>query len=114
MRSRKTSMSSRSDSGSREPPAWFCSSANLLTSVTSARRRFSIYLTCDPISYDDVFKLAERHSLNVYDAAYLDVAIREKIAACQSGRGYAQGCSESRDPLVRDPTIEPLLKALAI
>ena len=31
----------------------------------------------DPVSYDDVFKLAERHSLTVYDAAYLDLALRE-------------------------------------
>ncbi len=31
----------------------------------------------DPASYDDVFHLAERHGLTVYDAAYLDLAIRE-------------------------------------
>ena len=31
----------------------------------------------DPVSYDDVFRLAERLSLTVYDAAYVDVAIRE-------------------------------------
>lgn len=31
----------------------------------------------DPVSYDDVFKLAEHHSLTVYDAAYLDLALRE-------------------------------------
>ncbi len=31
----------------------------------------------DPVSYDDVFKLADRYSLTVYDAAYLDAAIRE-------------------------------------
>jgi len=33
----------------------------------------------DPASYDDVFSLAERHGLTVYDAAYLDVAIREGL-----------------------------------
>jgi predicted nucleic acid-binding protein len=33
----------------------------------------------EPASYDDVFRLADRHSLTVYDAAYLDVALREKL-----------------------------------
>ena len=31
----------------------------------------------DPVSYDAVFKLAEFNGLTVYDAAYLDLAIRE-------------------------------------
>ena len=31
----------------------------------------------DPISYDAVFRLAEANRLTVYDAAYLDLAIRE-------------------------------------
>ena len=30
----------------------------------------------DPISYDDVFALAGRYGLTVYDAAYLDLALR--------------------------------------
>ena len=46
MRARNTSMSSRSDSGSFEPPDWFCSRMNLLTCAASARRRLSRYLTC--------------------------------------------------------------------
>jgi predicted nucleic acid-binding protein len=33
----------------------------------------------DPVSYDDVFRLADRHGLSVYDAAYLDLAIREGL-----------------------------------
>lgn len=33
----------------------------------------------DPPSYDDVFQLAERHSLTVYDAACLDLALREGL-----------------------------------
>jgi len=33
----------------------------------------------DPVSYDDVFDLAERCNLTVYDAAYLDLAIREGL-----------------------------------
>jgi predicted nucleic acid-binding protein len=36
----------------------------------------NIHLT-DPVSYDAVFKLAETNGLTVYDAAYLDLAIRE-------------------------------------
>jgi predicted nucleic acid-binding protein len=31
----------------------------------------------DPVSYDAVFKLAEFNGLTVYDAAYLDLALRE-------------------------------------
>ena len=33
----------------------------------------------EPASYDEVFSLAQRHGLTVYDAAYLDVAIREQL-----------------------------------
>jgi predicted nucleic acid-binding protein len=31
----------------------------------------------DPVSYDAVFALAQSNGLTVYDAAYLDLAIRE-------------------------------------
>jgi predicted nucleic acid-binding protein len=34
-------------------------------------------LLADPVSYDSVFRLAELNRLTVYDAAYLDLAIRE-------------------------------------
>lgn len=33
----------------------------------------------DPASYSAVFALAQRHGLTVYDAAYLDLAIREGL-----------------------------------
>ena len=33
----------------------------------------------DPQSYDEIFALADRHSLTVYDAAYLDLAFREGL-----------------------------------
>ena len=33
----------------------------------------------DPVSYDGLFNLADRHGLTVYDAAYLDIAIREGL-----------------------------------
>ena len=50
----------------------------------------------DPFSYDAVFQIADRHGLTVYDAAYLDLAVRERLpiasldgalmrAAAQSG-----------------------------
>jgi predicted nucleic acid-binding protein len=33
----------------------------------------------DPLSYDGVFATADRHGLTVYDAAYLDLAMREVL-----------------------------------
>ena len=33
----------------------------------------------DPVSYDAVFTLAVRNGLTVYDASYLDLAIRERL-----------------------------------
>jgi predicted nucleic acid-binding protein len=33
----------------------------------------------DPVSFDKLFHLADRLRLTVYDAAYLDVAIRERL-----------------------------------
>ena len=33
----------------------------------------------DPVSYDGVFNLANRYGLTVYDAAYLDLALREGL-----------------------------------
>jgi predicted nucleic acid-binding protein len=33
----------------------------------------------EPESYDDVFSLAQQHGLTVYDAAYLDLAIQERL-----------------------------------
>jgi len=33
----------------------------------------------DPLSYDAVFTLADRHGLTVYDAAYLDLALCEGL-----------------------------------
>ena len=33
----------------------------------------------EPASYDEVFSLAQEHGLTVYDAAYLDLAIRESL-----------------------------------
>jgi len=33
----------------------------------------------EPASYDDVFSLAQKHGLTVYDAAYLDIAMQEGL-----------------------------------
>jgi predicted nucleic acid-binding protein len=33
----------------------------------------------EPASYDDVFSLAQQHGLTVYDAAYLDIAMQERL-----------------------------------
>src|ERR1035437_6223048 len=33
----------------------------------------------DPVYYDGVFRLADRYGLTVYDAAYLDLALREGL-----------------------------------
>ena len=40
--------------------------------------RMRVGLT-DPHSYDAVFALAELHGLTIYDAAYLDLALREGL-----------------------------------
>lgn len=56
----------------------------------------------DPVSYDGVFTLAKQYGLTVYDAAYLDLAIRQglplasldeelKAAAAQAGVPMFQG-----------------------
>ncbi len=33
----------------------------------------------EPSSYDRVFRLADQHGLTVYDAAYLDLAMQERV-----------------------------------
>jgi predicted nucleic acid-binding protein len=45
-----------------------------LVSMSDLRVRLS-----DPLSYDRVFALADQHGLTVYDAAYLDLAVREGL-----------------------------------
>ena len=49
-------------------------SAQLLASLNELNVRLS-----EPASYDDVFSLAQEHGLTVYDAAYLDLAIQERL-----------------------------------
>ncbi|MBI5280721.1 MAG: type II toxin-antitoxin system VapC family toxin [Candidatus Solibacter usitatus] len=45
-----------------------------LTSMNEMNVRLS-----EPASYDEVFALAQEYGLTVYDAAYLDMAIRERV-----------------------------------
>ena|SRR5437016_1058837 len=40
----------------------------------------------DPVSYDGVFTLADLYGLTVYDAAYLDLALREGLPLASSMR----------------------------
>ncbi len=57
----------------------------------------------DPVSYDDVYKLAERHSLTVYDAAYLDVAIREKSQLASLDAAMCKAAVKAGIPLFEIP-----------
>lgn len=57
----------------------------------------------DPVSYDDVFKLADRHSLTVYDAAYLDVAIRERSQLASLDAAMCKAAVKAGIPLFEVP-----------
>jgi predicted nucleic acid-binding protein len=60
--------------GSRRKRITYADALEFLESI----RELPIRLN-DPVSYDNVFSLAGRHGLTVYDAAYLDLAIREGL-----------------------------------
>jgi predicted nucleic acid-binding protein len=49
----------------------------------------------DPVSYDDVFSLADRHGLTVYDAAYLDLALREGLPLASLDNALCKAASNS-------------------
>jgi predicted nucleic acid-binding protein len=53
----------------------------------------------DPVSYDDVFRLAERYSLTVYDAAYLDVALRERSQLASLDEAMCKAAVKAGIPL---------------
>ena len=57
----------------------------------------------DPVSYDDVFKLADRYSLTVYDAAYLDVAIRERSQLASLDAAMCKAAANAGIPLFEIP-----------
>jgi predicted nucleic acid-binding protein len=49
----------------------------------------------DPVSYDGVFSLADRQGLTVYDAAYLDLALREGLPLASLDRALCSIISET-------------------
>jgi predicted nucleic acid-binding protein len=49
----------------------------------------------DPVSYDGVFQLADRHGLTVYDAAYLDVALREGLPLASLDGALVRAAAQS-------------------
>ncbi len=53
----------------------------------------------DPVSYDDVFGLADRHGLTVYDAAYLDCAIREGLPLASLDNALRKAAIGWRGPI---------------
>lgn len=49
----------------------------------------------DPVSFEAVFRLADRNGLTVYDAAYLDLAIREGLPIASLDRALCRAALSS-------------------
>jgi predicted nucleic acid-binding protein len=49
----------------------------------------------DPVSYDSIFNLADRHGLTVYDAAYLDLALRAGLPLASLDRALCRAAGSS-------------------
>jgi predicted nucleic acid-binding protein len=49
----------------------------------------------DPHSYDAIFAVAERQGLTVYDAAYLDLALREGLPLASLDAGLRRAAAKS-------------------
>jgi predicted nucleic acid-binding protein len=49
----------------------------------------------DPLSYDAVFHLAERHGLTVHDTAYLDLALREGLPLASLDQALCKAALDS-------------------
>jgi len=52
----------------------------------------------DPLSNDGVFALADRHGLTVYDAAYLDLAVREGLPHASLDAALIRAAEQSGNP----------------
>ena len=52
-------------------------------------------LLADPVSYDAVLELAHRHGLTYYDAAYLDLALREGLPLASLDRALCKAAGDS-------------------
>jgi predicted nucleic acid-binding protein len=57
----------------------------------------------DPVSYDTVFHLAEVHGLTVYDAAYLDLALREGVPMASLDDALCKAARRAGVPLFKVP-----------
>jgi len=71
-------------------------------------RRLPIHLT-DPVSCDRVLDLAVRHRLTFYDAAWLDLALRGALPACESRRRPLR-----RRPRCRRTDLPPTAHAVSL
>ena len=50
----------------------------------------------EPASYDEVFSLAQEHGLTVYDAAYLELAIHERLPLASLDRQLVRAAEAIR------------------
>ena len=57
----------------------------------------------DPSSYDTVFNLAQANGLTVYDAAYLDLALREKLPLATLDDSLSKAAAQNGVALLRPP-----------
>lgn len=55
----------------------------------------------DPVSYGEVFQLADRHGLTVYDAAYLDLAVRESLPIATLDSALIRAAAQSAVAIFR-------------
>ena len=69
---------------------------NFLRVIERAR----IHLT-DPVSYDRIVDLAVRHRLTYYDAAYLDLALREALPLASLDDALCNAARAADVPLFR-------------
>ncbi len=89
------------------PPLWCLEFANALLSAQRKRRierarrlealdqvlRLLIQVDAEPPDLTVVSNLAEKHGLTVYDAAYLELAIRRGFGVVTLDRELAQACA---------------------
>jgi predicted nucleic acid-binding protein len=57
----------------------------------------------NPVSYDALFHLAELHGLTVYDAAYLDLALREGVPVASLDDALCKTARRAEVPLFKIP-----------
>ena len=72
--------------GTRRQRMTKADAADFIASLTDFRIRL-----CDPPSYDALFVLSDRYALTVYDAAYLDPAMRESLPLASLDKRLVRG-----------------------